>query len=520
VVTKAHDIYVGYRGYDLSVQDNCLSFRIVHGWPANAVKVKCEQPLSAERWHHVAVTYDGSSRAAGIRIFVDGTIQPVTVENDNLVKDIKYNWHFDGKPRLANLYLGNRKSFEKIEFAGLVLDEIRIYDRVLSGLEAGLLADVLQPEQSAIMEEFPEAMVMRERLQKRKTFVLRRGRYDALATAVDFNLPKTVMAFPDSLPKNRLGLTRWLLHPNNPLTARVVVNRFWQMYFGQGIVSTPEDFGNQGALPTHPDLLDWLATEFLDSGWDIKALQKKIVMSATYRQSSRGHNDGSRRDGDRDPENRFLARGPRHRLSAEMIRDNALAISGLLVKTIGGPSVKPYQPEGLWAAITSGRHLTKYEADKGDALYRRSLYTFWKRTVPPPYMITFDVPERNACTVRRQKTSTPLQSLNLMNDPQFVEAARMFAERMIIEGGSDPEQRIRFAFRLATARFPEEQELHTLLSLFRRQLKRYQERSAAADTLLSVGDYRKDKELDSTELAAYTLVANTILNLYETLTKG
>jgi hypothetical protein len=289
------------------------------------------------------------------------------------------------------------------------------------------------------------------------------------------------------------------------------VNRFWQMYFGVGLVKTVEDFGSQGEWPANLELLDWLATEFIRNGWDVKALQKMIVMSATYRQSSRVTPELLQRD----PENRLLARGPRVRLSAEMIRDQALAVSGLLVEKIGGPSVKPYQPAGLWKELGG----EDYKQDTGEGLYRRSLYTFWKRAVPPPSMMNFDAAGREACTVRENRTNTPLQALDLMNDRAYVEASRVLAERMMREGGATTESRIAFTFRLATARHPRAPELAILLDSFHRSLDRFHTEPAAAIRLVSEGEHHRDETLEVSSLAAYTTVASLILNLDETVTK-
>jgi hypothetical protein len=292
----------------------------------------------------------------------------------------------------------------------------------------------------------------------------------------------------------------------------VAVNRFWQMYFGAGIVKTVEDFGSQGEWPTNPELLDWLATEFVRTGWNVKAMQKTIVMSATYRQSSKAAPELLQRD----PENRLLARGPRFRLPAEMVRDQALGIAGLLVEKIGGPSVKPYQPAGLWKELSGGED---YVQDKGDKLYRRSLYTFWKRASPPPMMVNFDSAGREACTVRETRTNTPLQALDLMNDVTFIEASRVLAQRMMKEGGPSPEDRIAFAFRLATARMPNDRERAILLGSYQYNLDRFQTDSGAAVKLIDQGETRRDASLNLSELAAYTTAASLILNLDETVTR-
>jgi Protein of unknown function (DUF1553) len=314
-----------------------------------------------------------------------------------------------------------------------------------------------------------------------------------------------------SAAADRLALARWLVDPANPLTARVAVNRFWQSYFGTGLVKTVDDFGGQGDAPSHPELLDWLSCEFIALGWDMKAVQKLIVTSAAYRQSSKVTPGLF----ERDPDNRLLARGPRLRLSAEVIRDQCLAVSGLLVETLGGPSVKPYQPPGLWKELTGGGD---FEQDHGANLYRRSLYTFWKRTIAPPSMMAFDASGREACSVRETRTNTPLQALTLMNEVTFVEAARMLAQR-VMTAAATPGERITWAFRLALARQPSASELAILEQNLARHLEQFREHPGAADQLLQVGEAPRDAKLDSSELAAYTAVANLILNLDEMVTK-
>jgi len=309
-----------------------------------------------------------------------------------------------------------------------------------------------------------------------------------------------------------LGLARWLVDPANPLMSRVTVNRFWQMYFGVGIVKTTEDFGSQGEVPSHPELLDWLATEFVRTGWDVKAIQKTIVTSATYRQDSRASAEQRARDAD----NRLLARGPSARLSADIVRDQALAVAGLLVNRIGGPSVKPYQPEGLWNEIGGGG---AYVQDHGENLYRRSLYTFWRRTIPPPSMANFDASARESHMVRPVLTNTPLQALDLMNDVTFVEAARVFAQRTMKEGGASPSERIGYAFRAATARQPKSAEAAVLEDAFLENLELFKAKPEAALKYVSHGEYPRDEKLDVSELAAYTSVTSLILNLNEVVMK-
>ena len=350
----------------------------------------------------------------------------------------------------------------------------------------------------------------------RETFVLIRGAYDKQGEKVTPATPSALPPMPAGAPNNRLGLAQWLVDPNHPLTARVAVNRFWQQYFGVGLVKTPGDFGAQGDWPTHPELLDWLAREFIDSGWDVKGLQRTMVMSATYRQSSKLSPDLAQRD----PDNALLARGPRHRLDAESLRDSALLLGGLLVEREGGKGVRTYQPEGIWEAVAfQGSTTQNYKQDSGAALYRRSLYMFWKRTAPPPSLMAFDAPSREACVVRRSRTNTPLQALVLMNDPTYVEAARKFAERIVREGGRTAEERTRFAFRSALSRHPKPEELAILLSLLEKELARFADQPAAADRMLTVGEAPRDMQLSAVELAAWTVVASTIMNADETVTR-
>lgn len=362
----------------------------------------------------------------------------------------------------------------------------------------------------------PATMVSGDLPQEREAFVLIRGAYDKKGEKVDRGVPSILPPLPEGVPNNRLGLAQWLTAPNHPLTARVIVNRYWQQFFGNGIVKTAEDFGAQGVWPTHPELLDWLSTEFIRTGWDVKRMQKLMVMSGTYRQSS----NVTPALMTRDPENQLLARGPRFRLDAEVIRDSVLSISGLLVEREGGKSVKPYQPEGIWEAVAFvGSNTREFKQDSGESLYRRSLYTFWKRTSPPPSLATFDAPSRENCTVRRPRTNTPLQALALMNDKQYVEAARKLAARMMKEGGSTPEERLTYGFRLATARTPTAKELDVLQRTLQKQLQTFTTDKAAAEKLLAYGDSPKIMDLDSGEHAAWTMVANMLINLDETITK-
>ncbi|MDQ3624237.1 MAG: DUF1553 domain-containing protein, partial [Verrucomicrobiota bacterium] len=458
-------IDAGSRGYELLLEEGRVAFALHYMWPGASLKVATKQPVPANEWTHVLATYDGSSRAAGARVYVNGAPAELEVVRDGLFKDITYD---KGEPDLA---IGYR--FRDNGFKGGRVDDFRIFGRALTPLEAAHvcgrpdLADAwnaapgqltpaqreglfeyfianihpltraaatqlqaLREEQSRLVSSIPEAMVMQELPRPKPAFILQRGAYDARGEPVTAETPPALPPFPPDAPRNRLGLARWLLEPEHPLMARVTVNRLWQMMFGRGLVETSDNFGIQGATPTHPELLDWLARDFVSGGWDVKQLLKKIAFSATYRQSSKAAPELLARD----PQNLLLARGPARQLTAEMLRDQALAASGLLVEKLGGPSVKPYQPPGLWEEIAMGK--PRYEQGRGEDLHRRSLYTFWKRTVPPPAMTTFDAADRSYCTVRRQSTSTPLQALALLNDVQIVEAARLIAQRMLKEGGA------------------------------------------------------------------------------------
>jgi len=393
-----------------------------------------------------------------------------------------------------------------------VSDEFKQRNRELAQLRK-TLAD--------LQKTIPNSMIMEQMASPRDTFVLVRGQYDNRGEKVSPGVPSSLSPLPKDAPPNRLGLAQWLIDPSHPLMSRVSVNRFWAMVMGTGLVKTANDFGSQAEWPSHPELLDWLATEFIRTGWDVKQMMKLLVTSSTYRQSAVVTPALT----EKDPYNRLYARGPRFRLSAEAIRDNALAISGLLVGTIGGPSVSPYQPPGLWEELSSRKDSGNWSAQRfvqshGDDLYRRGMYTFWKRTSPPPSLQAFDAPDRETCVVQRDRTTTPLQALVLMNDPTYVEAARFLAERMMKEAGAHSKDRITFAFRLALSRKPADAEIRILAELFEKQLRRFRANSDEALKLLSVGEAKRDEKLDLAELAAWTSVASMILNLDETVTKG
>ena len=546
------------RGYESRLDDPVLSG--IQKWSVrltitmassrtSAIEVRTRERLQLGDWHHVTVTYDGSGKAAGITVFKNGTRLDTEIVRDTLAGTIKV----DAPLRIGDKTLGDA-------FRGQI-DDLRVYNRVLTPAEIEQLSNhypahaivsgvsgkrskdealrareyflthaapenlralhreltTLRKEKEAIEKHVPTAMVMAEMEKPRETFVLARGDYRNQTDKVRPGVPAVLPPLPKDAPLNRLTLAKWLVDPNHPLTARVAVNRFWQMYFGHGITKTQEDFGVRGDPPVHPELLDWLATEFIRSGWDVRAMQRLIVTSATYRQSSKVTPELF----EKDPENRLLARGPRLRLPAEMIRDTALAASGLLNAAIGGPSVFPYQPAGLWEemAFGSGFSAQTYRQSRGKDLYRRGLYTFWKRTVPPASFATFDAPDREKCTARRTLTNTPLQALALLNDPTYVEAARALAQRTLIEGGDDVNDRLAYAFRLATARKPTRKERGVLRSLLAERLASFQQNRHSALELLRVGESARDKRLDPSELAAWTTVASVILNLDETITK-
>lgn len=393
----------------------------------------------------------------------------------------------------------------RIEYDEIPEPKIKITNEDLKGILKFVNASNFNGDDLSVM-------VMRDSVRRRPTYVLNRGLYDDRGEEVFPNTPMAINPFGPRLSKDRMGLAKWLFAKENPLTARVAVNRIWQSFFGTGLVDTPADFGNQGSLPSHPELLDHLAYQFMTNGWNIRAIQKKILLSATYQQTSKVSPELL----EKDPENKWLTRGPRYRMTFEMIRDNVLATSGLLDREIGGPSVKPYQPDGLWAETTSGVGLTKYIPDTGNSLYRRSLYTFWKRTVPPPAMITFDAASRDLCEVDRQKTNTPLQALVMMNDPQILEASRVMTYRVMSEVKSDAD-RLNLAFQKILGRSPSSEERDILNSFLTEEKERFRREPEKAKAYLNIGSY--PQEMESPEVAAYMSMINTIFNLDEAISK-
>jgi hypothetical protein len=551
-------------GYGLYFLNGKIHFNMVFRWGEDTLRVETEA-LPIKQWHHVAVVFDGLKQwEERLKIFVNG-------------REARLKWNqrnfyllFGGSRNTLKIGAGGGPQFR---FKGS-LDEVRMYSRALEADEIAALACAdslaniaailamkrtpaqawklnraflnsaapeelkqahaalaeLKQQRQKFVDDLPSLMVMQELPTPRPAHVLKRGAYDAPGEIVHRAVPAVLPPMAADLPNNRLGFARWLMSKEHPLTARVTVNRFWQMLFGEGLVRTTEDFGAQGELPSHPELLDWLAVEFREGvkgrqgdgakRWDVKALLKTIVMSATYRQSSKLNPQSVPRNSGRNPQSvdRLLAKAPRFRLSAEMIRDQALFVSGLLVEKLGGPSVKPYQPDGLYKDMAfSG--LTGYNTDKGEGLWRRSMYTFWKRTVLSPTMQVFDASAREFCTVRDTRTNTPLQSLNLMNDVTYIEAARMLAELMLKEGGASAEQRLMWAFRRVTSRQASEAEVKALTRNLNSQLEYFTRNSAEAEKLLAVGEKRNDQTLNRAELAAYATTASLLLNLDEVITR-
>ncbi|MEZ5303302.1 MAG: DUF1553 domain-containing protein, partial [Verrucomicrobiales bacterium] len=533
-----------YRGYDFWVQNRQIGTHIVSAWPDNALKVVSKQALEPGKWQHVAVVYDGSAKAAGVRIYIDGKLTENAVEQDSLKDSIITD---------APFRIGARSKGANLNGS---VDDLRIYGRALAEAEIGALggdpiralfavpAAERKPEQieqlrgyyfatadkayqrqaeqlkkleaahAKLTETKITSMIMEDNEKPRMTYVLNRGAYDQPIEdeVIPPGVPDFLPDLPADAPANRLGLARWLFAERHPLTGRVAANRYWAMLFGNGLVGTVSDFGNQGESPSHPELLDWLACDFEDSGWDVKRTLKQIVMSAAYRQDSRATPALL----ERDPQNRLMARGSRFRLQGEFIRDHALAVSGLLVGEVGGPGVKPYQPPNIWNEVSLNGGL-RYQQDKGESLYRRSMYTYWKRSAPAPNMLIFDAPSREKCTVQRARTNTPLQALVTLNDPCFVEAARALAARMIQEGGGEPAARIAFAFRYAVSRDPAADEVAILTNILEKRLAEFRAEPAKAEEFLKVGESPRPAEIDAAEHAAWSVVAQVILNLDEAL---
>lgn len=548
VLYHSEDRRLGLKGYSLTLRDNKIEFILSHSWPQNAIQVTSVKQVASKQWTRITITYDGSSKANGVKVFMDGENQELSTEYDNLYKGVlyEYNIHTYG---FKGIGIGNRGKFVPFKNGGI--DEVKVFKSELTPLEVLFTLDEqkalslagksagkeylkeyflayydlekvkmeselqkTREDENAILTNIQEIMVMGDLPEPRPSYVLNRGVYSARGEQVEPGTPESVMPFDIALPRNRLGLTNWLFDEKNPLTARVYVNRIWQMHFGTGIVKTSDDFGSQGSLPSHPELLDWLSNQFIESGWDIKALHKLILTSATYKQTSAMTEELI----EKDPGNVLLARGPRFRLPAEMIRDNALAVSGLLVEKLGGESVYPYQPSGLWETLTRKGWAYKYLQEPGDGLYRRSLYTVWKRTSPPPSMMIFDIADRGVCTVKREPTSTPLQALVMLNDPQFVEASRVLAENIIREE-KDQKSRLNTAFRVTTGRKPDKVEKNILNKFYKEELDNFNENKEQALAYLDTGEKPWDRNLDPSQIAALGVVVNSIMNTDEGFTR-
>ncbi|MFM9962127.1 MAG: DUF1553 domain-containing protein [Planctomycetaceae bacterium] len=537
-----------YRGWDLWLQADKPGMHIINAWQTDALKVVGKTPLPPNQWSHVCVTYDGSGKAAGVRIFVNGVQQPVDVEVDQLKSTIRTN---------VPLTIGQRSKTERLQ--NVVLQDARVYGRALINSEIEQLtrtpqavellakpADkrtpqevndlfdwwlvtfdapyrelngriaVAQQDEVAIKSRGSIAYVMNEKSEEAMAYILFRGEYDKRKDPVKPSTPAALPAFPAETPVNRIGFAQWLLRPEHPLTARVTVNRFWQEVFGTGLVKTAGDFGITGELPSHPELLDWLAVEFRESGWDMKKFFKLILMSNTYQQSA----VVTREKLEKDPQNRLLSRGPRFRMDAEMIRDYSLAASGLLVPKLGGPSAKPYQPDGVWEAVAMiGSNTRDYKRDTGENLYRRSLYTFIKRAAPPASMEIFNATARETCIVRRDRTNTPLQALVTLNDVQHIEAARHLAQSVLLSRESDPSARLDLLAKRLLARPFRSDEQTLVKSTLSELLAHYQSHAEDAKQLITFGESKPDASLDPATLAAWTMLANELLNLDEVLTK-
>lgn len=542
-----------WRGWECYLDDqNRVNIRLINVTPSNLIHVRTVDSIKTNQWQHLAVTLDGTGKTEGVQLFLNGEKIAQQGIINNLYKtmiptkrDRKKGFvETDRSLIVGKSYEGSTGDYGL--FMGK-LDEFKFFKGVLTPFEVrSIHAENTNQKTETPWEEvqqhlieknseivkikkklknnreeylktytpIEEIMVMREMDQARPTYLYNRGVYSEPLYTVEAKVPAALPAMDESLPKNRLGLSQWLFDPKNPLTARVAVNRYWQMIFGQGLVGTPNDFGVQGQLPSHPELLDWLAIRFRQN-WDVRALIKEMVLSKTYQQQSVSNELLDQKD----PNNILLARANVSRLPAEIIRDNALKVSGLLNPKFGGESVMPYQPEGLWKEKNNfSTFLFEYEQSAGDDLYRRGLYTFIRRTSPPPNMMTFDATSREVCTVKRDVTSTPLQALVLLNDPQFFEASRVFAERMI-KNKDRLEDQIRFGFRLATSRYPKQEELEILVDLYNNQYDFFRKNRDKAYQIISVGEKPRDKNIYSVKTAAMTMVANTLLNHNETYTR-
>jgi hypothetical protein len=538
----------GYRGWDLWQQDRSLAVHIVDKWPDAALKVETQKPvLTPGKWQHVFVTYDGTGKPGGVKIYLNGEEQKLKVANNTLGSGASIR-------TTTSLRIGQRSDTQI--FDGGSLQDVRVYSRKLDAAEVKRIASIgplramlasvkrtpqqrnalydhylatrdekfmeldrnvakLEAERDAIKSRSPSTHIQEEvKGAKPMAYILMRGQYDKKGEQVEADAPGFLNPLPEGAPRNRLGLAQWIIDPANPLTARVTVNRFWQDVFGSGIVKSSEDFGIMGNPPTHPELLDWLAVEFRESGWDVKKFFKLLVTSATYRQAAATTPEKL----EKDPQNKLLSRGPRFRMDAEMIRDYALAASGTLSLKMGGPSVKPYQPEHVWDQVGIG-NTRDYQQDTGESLYRRTVYDFWKRMAPPPNMDIFNAPAREVTCVRRDRTNTPLQALVTMNDPQFVEAARNLAQKALLAAGNDDSKALDFVARRVLCRPLTDAEV-PVAEASRKDLAAYYKKNPEdAKKLLAVGESKPDPNINPARLAAWTMLCNQLMNLDEVLNK-
>jgi hypothetical protein len=551
VVVSQNDPASKYRGWALELIGRRPTLRLtVQSNKSLQFRTPMKDRLTVGKWYHLAFTYDGSRDPSGVSLFVNG--KSILLEGGSDLDGIKGEFRTfaplrigsDGRRRyfnggaIADLrlltkalneedaqiaaswpVLDNARSKSVDELTASEKDAFQSYFLHREYGEYQSLMDqlgTLRDERQTIARRGTVTHVQNERNDEPFAHILYRGMYDQPREKVQPAVPSALPPMPASYPKNRLGLAKWLVDESNPVTARVTVNRFWQELFGTGLVKTAEDLGSQGEAPSHPELLDWLAVEFRESGWDVKKLFQQMVLSSAYRQSARV----TPLKLEKDPDNRLLSRGPRFRMDAEMVRDTALAASGLLVSKIGGPSVKPYQPEGVWEAVAMLNSNTRnYRQDSGDKLYRRSLYTFWKRSAPPASMDIFNAPSRENCTVRRERTNTPLQALVMMNDTQYVEAARKLAETAMAEGGEGFDARLDFITRRALSRPFDLKERAVAKKSYSAFLNHYDSNPADAKRLLHVGESQPAAGLNTVELASLTMLANEVLNLDEVLNK-
>lgn len=477
------------RGYELLIEEGKLKWSLIHFWPGNAISIRMKQSIPLKQWLQVIVTYDGSSRAEGLKIFVDGTQAAVDVIKDNLTKTIAGGGH-------DNISLGER--MRDRGFKGGLIDDFRVFGRDVT-IETNVELQKARAELYAFQDAQKELMVMKELPQPKKAFVLTRGEYDKRGEEVGPQTPEVLPPFPKAAPQNRLGYAQWLTAPEHPLMARVTVNRLWQSLFGRGLVKTTEDFGSQGERPLYPELLDYLAMKFIQSGWDVKSLLKEIVTSQVYRQRS----IADAKTMTDDPDNQWLARGPHFRLPAEMIRDNALAAAGLIKLAMGGPPVHSYEMTEAFKPVNPGA---------GDAVYRRSLYSNWRRTSPPPAMVAFDAPRRAVCISRRERTDSPLQALILLNGVQYVEAARVLGEKLHLEAQGDLPKMIELGFLRCLSRRPDAKELQICTQLYQEQLTHFKAVPKEAGELLKTGNAKRDVSIPAPEAAAAAVLGQALMN--------